>query len=180
MRFKLVIALLIVAVFVGVVFGYPAYSRKRDLAETLEWMSQTYNPRQDGWGGHGTAHSECASDCQNLPLGIFSTEVLSYSGCQITTVTTSNRKGDLGLRETFNLRDIDTRSIQLASKPQLGGVAEVQFATRNDSQVLDYTGNLTAKGIRSEFMMDDAAYATRFAKAFKHAVDLCGGRPSKF
>ena len=84
------------------------------------------------------------------------------------------------MRETFNLRDIDTRSIQLAGKPQLSGVTEVQFATRNDAQVLDYTGNLTAKGIRSEFMMDDAAYATRFAKAFKHAVDLCGGRPSKF
>ena len=131
-------------------------------------------------GGHGRAHGECALDCEALPLGIFSTEVLSYSGCQITTVITSNQKGDLGLRETFNLRDIDTRSIQLASEPQLGGIAEVQFATRNDAQVLDYTGNLVAKGIRSEFMMDDAAYAARFAKAFKHAVERCGGRASKF
>jgi hypothetical protein len=180
MLFKLVIALLIVAVFVGAVFGYRAYSRKRDLAETLEWMSQTYNPRENGWGGHGRAHGECALGCQDLPLGIFSTEVLSYSGCQITTVTTSNRNGDLRLHETFNLRDIDTQSIQLASKPQLGGVAEVQFATRNNAEALFYTGNINGKGARSEFMMDDAAYASRFAKAFKHAVDLCGGQPSKF
>ena len=180
MLFKLGIVFIVVAVFVGTIFGYRAYSRKRDLAETLMWMSQTYNPREDGWGGQGRAHSECALDCQNLPLGIFSTEILSYSGCQISTVTTSNRKGDLGLRETFNLGDIDTQSIHLASEPHLGGVAEVQFATRNDAQVLDYKGNIIGKGIRSEFMMDDAVYATRFAKAFKHAVELCAGRPSKF
>ncbi|MFZ0590114.1 MAG: hypothetical protein WAM39_06510 [Bryobacteraceae bacterium] len=30
------------------------------------------------------------------------------------------------------------------------------------------------------FGMDDANYAKRFAKALKHAVELCGGKPSRF
>lgn len=28
--------------------------------------------------------------------------------------------------------------------------------------------------------MDDVAYAGRFAEAFRHAVELCGGKPSDF
>jgi hypothetical protein len=32
----------------AVVFGYRAYSRHRDLAETLQWMDLTYNPHEGG------------------------------------------------------------------------------------------------------------------------------------
>ena len=49
MVLKLGSTILIVAVRVLLLLGYRTYARKRDLAETLEWMSQTYNPRQDGW-----------------------------------------------------------------------------------------------------------------------------------
>lgn len=30
------------------------------------------------------------------------------------------------------------------------------------------------------FNVDDVAYAERFAKAFKHAAELCGGTASRF
>jgi hypothetical protein len=30
------------------------------------------------------------------------------------------------------------------------------------------------------FIVDDVSYAERFAKAFRHAVELCGGKSSKF
>ena len=33
---------------------------------------------------------------------------------------------------------------------------------------------------KGSFIVDDATYAKRFAKAFKHAVELCGGKASKF
>jgi hypothetical protein len=30
------------------------------------------------------------------------------------------------------------------------------------------------------FFVDDVEYAARFAKAFRHAVELCGGKPEPF
>jgi hypothetical protein len=179
------LALSIALVVLGLAFFLTcrAYSRHRDLAETLAWMAQTYNPYEDGFGGHGTSKTECMVKCEDVGAELLFREALTYRGCQITTTTTSNRKDDRGLRETFNLRDIDPQSIQVPSdpsNPSIGGIAEVQFAARNNAEGLVYTGNIVGKGTGSEFMMDDVAYAHRFAKAFRHAVELCGGRASKF
>ena len=72
--------------------------------------------------------------------------------------------------------------------------ADVEFHTTNevttikDDGVTTYTQlagkereapfhNLTSKGW---FIVDDSAYAERFAKALRHAVELCDGQPSKF
>ena len=72
--------------------------------------------------------------------------------------------------------------------------AEVEFHTRNeipkikDDSVTIYA-ELTGKNHEAQqhgymskgwFMVDDAAYAERFAKAFRHAIELCGGKSSKF
>jgi hypothetical protein len=72
--------------------------------------------------------------------------------------------------------------------------AEVEFHIRNEvpkikndsvTTYAELTGNdheaqshdYISKGW---FRVDDAAYAERFAKAFKHAVALCGGQASRF
>ena len=72
--------------------------------------------------------------------------------------------------------------------------ADVDFLTRNgvpsieDNTVQTYT-KLTGADHQSQsisktnhgfFSVTDTAYAQRFAKALKHAVELCGGQPSKF
>jgi len=72
--------------------------------------------------------------------------------------------------------------------------AEVYFLTRdgatsiNEEYVRTYsklTGaehelRSTSKTQKMWLIVNDVAYAQRLAKAWKHAVELCGGRPSKF
>jgi hypothetical protein len=38
----------------------------------------------------------------------------------------------------------------------------------------------TGKTFVAEFFIDDAKYAERFVKAFRHATQLCGGKASPF
>jgi hypothetical protein len=150
------------------------------LSETLSWMAQTYNPYEDGFGGHGSYLSECAANCDDVGAQFSTRETLAYTGCKITHTIVSTRRNDHGLVEAFSLADIDPQSIRMVSNPPLGGAAQVEFSARNNAEALVYGGNIIGKGTRSEFAMDDVAYASRFAEAFRHAVELCGGRPSTF
>jgi hypothetical protein len=56
------------------------------LSDTVLWMAQTYNPRKNGFGGHGSYMDEELSY----------RETFGYKGCEITTVTASSLKGDQG------------------------------------------------------------------------------------
>jgi hypothetical protein len=162
------------------------------LSETLSWLTQTYNPHQEGFGGHGQYLSKCwekwlgdyrGCSAEDIAKQFSTRETLSFKGCQVTHTIKSTLQTDHGLWETFNLRDIDPHSIQLGSFPDILDyqvVAEVEFSARNDAEALVYSGNIISKGVRSGFAMDDAAYAGQFAEAFRHAVELCGGRPSTF
>jgi len=72
--------------------------------------------------------------------------------------------------------------------------AEVEFHTWNAIPKIKDNGittfaNLTGKDHEAKrdstnskgwFIVDEVAYAERFAKALKHAVELCGGKQSKF
>jgi hypothetical protein len=72
--------------------------------------------------------------------------------------------------------------------------AEIEFLTRNGATSISEEGvktftKLTGKDheLRTAsrtnkcwFIVDDVPYAQRLAKALKHAVELCGGRASKF
>jgi hypothetical protein len=44
----------------------------------------------------------------------------------------------------------------------------------------DHTSNEVVKTNKAFFVFDDVDYAKRFAKAFAHAVQLCGGKPAPF
>ena len=72
--------------------------------------------------------------------------------------------------------------------------ANLEFHTRNEVPKIEDDGVTTfaeltgsehearghSKVSKGVFVVDDAAYAQRFAKAFRHAVELCGGKGSKF
>jgi hypothetical protein len=72
--------------------------------------------------------------------------------------------------------------------------AEITFRTRNEmpkiredslTTYVELTGSdheVRQHEYKSEglFIVDDVSYAKRFAKALRHAVELCGGRSSKF
>jgi hypothetical protein len=84
----------------------------------------------------------------------------------------------------------EVRALNLDCNPQ----AEVQFLTRNEAPAIKYkrhtvfpklTGkdhDLDSEGDESHAALGmwDLAYARRFGKAFRHAVELCGGKPSAF
>lgn len=109
---------------------------------------------------------------------------------------------------TFNLRDIDPNSIktwQLDS--QHGGLScnldpngmtcdleNMEFQTRNKAPLIDeashtvfpklqgrdHEADRKTKTFVAVFFFNDVEYASRFVKAFRHAVTLCGGKPSPF
>jgi hypothetical protein len=72
--------------------------------------------------------------------------------------------------------------------------AEIVFHTHNDVPAIiddsvttfpklkgsEHELKTTSKTSTEYFTVDDDAYAQRLAAAFKHAVEVCGGRPSTF
>ena len=82
-------------------------------------------------------------------------------------------KGELG----FNLGDIDPSAISFHRN-------SFEAKTTNDERKIEWKFELAhvlypAK-TNSVFFNLASAYGPRFATAFKHAVELCGGKPSKF
>jgi hypothetical protein len=67
MLLKLGIALLVVALCAASLFGYRAYTRHRDLTETLQWMDQTYNPHEGG-ENYGRGHGDETHCLRNTKL----------------------------------------------------------------------------------------------------------------
>ena len=68
------------------------------------------------------------------------------------------------------------RCISLASVGNAAAL-NVRFRTYNEKRlILSDTGRLS----EDEFLVDDVTYARRLAKAFRHAVELCGGKASPF
>jgi hypothetical protein len=167
------------------------------LTETLSWMDSTYNPHSDAGGARGHGIKPIYKDGK---LAMRTTSTFTHHGCQITlTLHTQDDPATALYSEVynFNLSDIDPHTIKLVKfdpDPQSqAGVAEIEFETRNQTPLMDklrrYEPPLVdkpqgyehyAKTFVSEFYIDDVEYANRFARAFRHAVGLCGGMPSPF
>jgi hypothetical protein len=102
---------------------------------------------------------------------------------------------------TLSLCDIDPVSIKVETFKILPGIvsesvsncadncdgAIVGFLTSDDAATINEVGpgadglNKTESKTSKAFLdVDDVNYAKRFAKALKHAVELCGGKPSDF
>jgi hypothetical protein len=220
MRWVLILGLLIGGI--ASVFAYRAYSRHRDLVETMAWMEQTYNPHEGG-ENFGRGHGDETHYLRNTKLQtediteefhqtlIYEGEcalVIHYETVPVGVYKTVYSKGDY----TLSLCDIDPATIKIDKfdfHKDIGGCddpervslleldcssAEVEFHTWNaipkikDDGVTTYA-ELTGKDLESKrdgvnskgwFIVDDVQYAERFANALKHAVELCGGKRSKF
>jgi hypothetical protein len=218
-RAVLIIGLLIFGI--ASVFACRAYSRHRDLVETMAWMDQTYNPHEGGenWGrGHGdeTHYLRNAKQTEDITQEFHQTlaykggctVVIHYETVPIGVYRTMYSKGDY----TLSLCDIDPATIKIDKfdfHKDIGGCddpgqvssfelnctsAEVEFHTWSAIPKIKDNGittfaNLTGKDHEAKrdstnskgwFIVDEVAYAERFAKALKHAVELCGGKQSKF
>ncbi len=72
--------------------------------------------------------------------------------------------------------------------------AEIGFSTRSEAPLIDEESHAVfpnlqgkdheshgkSKASRAFFEVDDLEYTKRFANALRHAVELCGGKPSSF
>jgi hypothetical protein len=109
----------------------------------------------------------------------------------------------VSLSYSFNLRDINPQSIRIRSISHSGGVyceafpgadmdcdhAEIAFKTRLEAPLIDMHSHAiypklqgsdheskgSSKANTAHFRVNDVEYAKRLMKAFRHAVELCGG-----
>jgi hypothetical protein len=166
-----------------------------DLSETLSWMDNSYNPHPDVSGAYG--HGRTRSYQQEV-LWSGSTETFTYNGCQMTLHTEEDPAAKLyrdvvsSLSETFNLRDINPQSIEM--RVYESDPVEIRFKTRLEAPVIDvyshsiyrnlkgsdHEGSQSSKANEAWFKVDDVEYAKRLTRAFRHAVELCGGKPEPF
>ncbi len=191
-----------------------------ELAETLAWMDNTYNPHKDV-GAYGHGHTGWYVPKGSSPYDEYlvngSTETFTHDGCRMTLniqddpAAFTHREILSSRSYTFNLRDINPASIKTSTFTHTGGFncdlakesklipqdcdhAEVVFATHNEAPLIDeYTDTIflklqgsdhenksSAKTRKAFFEVDDIEYAGRLAKAFRYAVELCGGKPEPF
>ncbi len=151
----------------------PSFS-KSSLKDTLQWM---HNSLRD----EGTSH---------LPEGgTFSAELTDFSGCRVHfTVRVEGAGGGSG-EYSLNLSDIDPTTVVFnrdsKEKPEgsvkpgeedLGGFGALTTNKRNSvkSTMTEEHGNVS----EIIFMFGYPGYGDQFAEAFRHAVNLCGGKRS--
>lgn len=153
-----------------------------------EEVTQKFKMTLDRLGG-----CNIAINSETLPVGVFSatpsTDRYTMNLCDIDPESIKIKTYDLH-KDVFSCADPeDVRLFQLNCDN-----AEIEFVTRNgatsvhEEREMTFT-KLAGKDHQSKsksntnkcwLVVDDVAYAQRLAKALKHAVELCGGEPSKF
>jgi hypothetical protein len=176
-------------------------AQAQTLKETLDWMRNTLQPS----GALGMDQNG-ASRYSVMP-GYLHAETIkkfSYESCKVTLVKLQedidpalfgNSTPNLTeYTESFSLADIDPATITHDSGDgDLNGKIVV-FSTTNDKKTIHCSavnknpgkefgkdaGCLPAYDNSEQLRFSTTQYTLRFAKALKHAVQLCGGKPSTF
>lgn len=151
-----------------------------EIVRTLRWMQNTLNNEE----GKTLYMDQDGKDDTRVNL------MPEMDGCVVTFVyeKRSDRKATYRVREHLNLADLDptTISANAASSDIIGAVSIVTAATTDSaSAIIMFVGDRAATpaiGIPTTDLLWElpSPYATRFVKALKHAVVLCGGRKSAF
>jgi hypothetical protein len=141
------------------------------LSETLQWLSGA----SDEESGDGNNHITFESD--------------GGDSCSVTITETRVKAGpNFWIKESFSLADIDPEDIQVENlgKGNFGklfaGQSAVRFHTINYAKKIIHTSSDYAAPIpTSDYtVFTNDWFAPKFARAFKLAVELCGGRRSSF
>lgn len=141
------------------------------LSETLEWLT-------------GASTEESGDGNNHITF-----ETSGKDGCAVV-ITETRAKASRGfwIKESFSLADIDPSDVQLDDlskgpygKPFAGQFA-VRFHTTNyrkkiSSTAWDYPNVILASDYT---VFTNDSFAPRFAKAFRRAVTLCGGKASSY
>ncbi len=147
------------------------------LADTLQWMAKS---------AEGVRSFEDYTTVGSKDEGFVSGSLLILpkdSSCKAFTIIETNvqrkrdgtRIGVSNLVIRFDLGDVDPNSIRkLAS-----GIAFNSNGNRDGISIIS-SEKMEARGGEGSIFLTDESYRERFMKALKHAVILCGGKPSTF
>jgi len=154
------------------------------LSETLQWLSGA-TEEESGTGKSPFSHYTFESEGEN--------------GCSVAITETRSEAGpDWWSKTSFSLSDIDPGDIQVEELDKgdttklLAGLSAVSFHTTNYRKTIIastkgplFPGGPTLAEPMETPTSDDSVttndwFAPRFAKAFKRAVELCGGKRSSF
>ena len=160
---------------------YPVLAK---LSETLQWLS-------------GATEEESATGIP--PYSHYTFEAKGENGCSVDITETRVQAGpDWWNKQSFSLADIDPADIQVEelgkgdSTKLLAAQSAVSFHTTNYRKTIIAStrgpffpgGKTLAEPIETPtsdyILLTNDWFAPRFAKAFKRAIELCGGKPSSF
>jgi hypothetical protein len=167
--------------------GPTAQANNPSLADTLLWM-------HDFVAANGRANSRQDSDTNQVcTTGEHCEERIDKfhfesKGCSATITHDLTIAKVLESKEThtFNLKDLDPNTVFVEDDKTFQGVFATTF---NDKDLIKYTDRGVLNGERVTSNLDahtayvgfrDTQAAQRFAKAWKHAIAICGGKPSAF
>jgi hypothetical protein len=165
------------------------------LKDTLQWMQNTLD---SGAGSLYISQKDGSTEKREVTLPDAKTCEVSF---QYQTGLVENYSYGVISKPTFklvqrvNLKDIDPTMIDGGKPTKDGKPADIMgpfvtfFATtRDNAKVISNFLSLYPVPVKQEpsFTSDSLTfglpypYVARFTKAFKHAVALCGGKPSSF
>ena len=179
--------------FVLIASLHPTQAQQPSLSETLAWIESTYNDHsaQGGSSGHGLIEF-----WKDGKLTSRRHDSFSYNQCIATVhhdvVSEFSSLGFTTYDSTLDLTTIDPTSIKVTLYQRLENyivmptcdlpnevcdAAAVEFETIGRKPVIiDKFEKHTQNDSKSGLIVDDPEYAPRLAKAFRHAVELCGGK----
>lgn len=180
----LIAVVFFLALSLSVALGQGPRTRKANsptLTDTLQWLTGASEEES----GDGNTHITFESS--------------SVNGCPVTITETRALAGpDFWIKESFYLADIDPDDIQIEKLGQgqfkglFQGHSSVRFHTTNYRKTITsssrgpfYPGGKALDKPKETLTSDytlftNEWFAARFAKAFKRAVELCGGKASSY
>jgi len=160
------------------------------LKETLEWMHNfaADNGRQYA-GQRNTDNGRCELGTPNCEER-HDVTTFDSQGCSATIMwtITLNYKDAGTYTYRFSLKDLDPKSVAwVKDMPFENAVdAETVNSAKKVNVVFTPPAGATGDKFSNEpqtgvaLVFDNGDHAKRFVKAFKHAIQLCGGKPSAF
>jgi len=142
---------------------------QQSLRETLECMQNTLYEK-------GNVNIDIAGEVRSVSL-------TDFSECQIWFTYTATKGGreSYSMGESLNLADIDPSYVNFHPFPK-GHVREgfglFSAGVQNDAKKIKFRSHGSDFAVSGISFDMDADYGVRFTKAFKHAVNLCGGKSS--
>jgi hypothetical protein len=182
MRFKSTVVLIVIAS--ATVYAQQA---RIGLKETLLWMHNFVADNSSQYTGQDSVDNHTCKlgspNCQQR----HDVSTFDSQGCS-TTITwsaTLNSKNNGTYTYRMSLKDLDPKSASWVKEGSFQNAVEVDTTNHVAAVMETFTppnGRTEEIGAQSlvDLVFDSGDHAKRFIEAFKHAIELCGGKPSAF